>query len=217
MNDTTPTVFVIDDDTALCESLQWLLEAEGFRVQAYHSADAFYEAFSPGHPGCVVLDVRMPGMSGLELHNKLRRDNAGIPVIMITGHGDIPMAVRAMRNGALDFLEKPVPVETLVQRIRQAIAYDASRRSEHDHRAEILRRIESLTAREREVMEHVVIGQPNKQTATELGITEKTVEVHRKRVMHKMGAATAIELVRMVLAARDGDAPPDYSPPSGSV
>ncbi|MCK4341119.1 MAG: response regulator transcription factor [Phycisphaerae bacterium] len=200
MTETEPTVFVVDDDAALCEALQWLLESEGLPVKAYDSAEAFLAEYESGQPGCLVLDVRMRGMSGLELQSKLSEQDFAIPVIIITGHGDVPMAVRAVKAGALEFLEKPVHDQVLLEHIRQALVLDARRRRELEKRSAIHTRMKRLTPREHEVMEHVVAGAANKQIAARLGIKEKTVEVHRRRVMQKMGVQNAVDLVRTVAA-----------------
>ena len=194
-----PKVFVVDDDEAMCGALQCLLESEGFPVVVYDSAEAFLQGYQAGQPGCLVLDVRMRGMSGLDLQARLAEQGLVIPIIITTGHGDVPMAVRAMRFGAMDFLEKPVNDRVLIACIRKALKEDARIRQELTQRGEVIARMKSLTPREREVMEHVLVGRANKQIAARLGISEKTVEVHRKHVMHKMDVHCAIELVRVVL------------------
>ena len=199
-----PTVYVVDDDAALCEALQLLLESAGLRVKTYHSAEALLAEYKPGAAGCLVLDVRMRGMSGLDLQARLGRDEAAPPVIILTGHGDIPMAVRAVKNGAVDFLEKPVNDEVLIERIQHAIALDARRRVQRARRAEIHGRLRSLTSRERQVMKLILAGKANKQIAVELGIADKTVESHRKRVLHKMGVRGAVELAQRLAAMGPG-------------
>ena len=202
MHPPDPTVFVVDDDEALCEALQWLLESAALRVEAFHSAEAFLDAYDPQRPGCLVLDLRMRGMNGLDLQARLARDDLALPVIIITGHGDIPMAVRAMKGGAVDFLEKPFNEQQLLDAVHAALARDARMREARLKRAAVLRRIEQLTPRERDVFALVVNGKMNKQIAVELGITEVTVKVHRGRVMTKMGADSLAELV--ILAERAG-------------
>ena len=197
-----PTVFVVDDDEALCEALQWLLESAALRVEAFHSAEAFLDAYDPQRPGCLVLDLRMRGMNGLDLQARLARDDLALPVIIITGHGDIPLAVRAMKGGAVDFLEKPVDDRVLLERIQMALGRDARNRAVHVQRADILARLATLSHREREVLEQVVAARPSKQIAIALGITEKTVEVHRKHILQKMRVRSSVELVRAVLATR---------------
>lgn len=200
MTEPEPSVFVVDDDAAICESLLWLLEAEGLRVATFTSAEAFLAAWRPQQPGCLVLDVRMRGMSGLELQARLAEQGAPLPIIMLTGHGDVPMAVRAVRAGALDFLEKPVSNDVLLARVRRALELDSQRRAaEAGHRA-VQTRLDTLTAREREVLELVVAGRANKQIAATLGIHEKTVEVHRRHVFQKLGVHSTVELVRLVMA-----------------
>jgi FixJ family two-component response regulator len=186
----------------MCESLRCWLESEGLRVEAYTSAESFLAAGHPDWPGCLLLDVRMPGMSGLELQGKLIEQGFIIPVIIITGHGDVPTAVRATKAGAVDFLEKPVSDQVLLRRIRLALELDRRKRRELRRHRQTAAHLATLSPRERQVMEMVVAGRPNKQIATRLGITEKTVEAHRKRVMQKLGARNAAALVRLVLAAR---------------
>lgn len=204
-----PIVFVVDDDPAICESLANLLESRGLRVRTYDSAETFLAAYDPRQPGCAVLDVRLRGMSGLELQAHLTRDGISLPVIILTGHGDIPMAVRAAKAGAVDFLEKPVNDEVLLQRIHLALDQERRARSDRLRDHELTARLADLTPREREVMDLIVAGLPNKQVATRLNITEKTVEVHRRRVLQKMGVHSAVDLVRLVV----GHAPPHANPP----
>lgn len=194
-----PTVFVVDDDEAMRNSLQWLIESAGLAVKTYDSADAFLADYYPGRAGCLVLDVRMPGMSGLELQSYLAREGFRIPVILITGHGDIAMAVRAMKAGALDFIEKPFHDEDLLRSIRQALNHDQRMRADRLIKAEIARRLAELTPREHEVMLLVTEGKSNKEIAALLGVSIKTVEAHRARVMEKMQADSLAELVRMVM------------------
>jgi RNA polymerase sigma factor (sigma-70 family) len=203
------TVFVVDDDAALCEALQWLLESAGFRVRTHRSAEAFLAAYDREQPGCLVLDVRLRGMSGLDLQRKLNEQQIALPVIVLSGHGDIPMAVRAIQAGALDFLEKPVDDTVLLGRIRLALALDSRQRSAVRAQAELRARLQSLTPREREVLELVLAGRPNKEIAAELGVAVKTVEAHRKHLMEKMDVRHVVELVRAVMTARatvDGQA-----------
>jgi RNA polymerase sigma factor (sigma-70 family) len=199
---TTPpnaTVFVVDDDEAMRNSLKWLVETENLRVETFASAHEFLDAYYPGRAGCILLDVRMPGMSGLDLQAHLRGENIRIPIIIITGHGDVPMAVQAMKAGALDFIEKPFDDELLLSSIRRALALDAEQRLRQESRAELAMRLAQLTPREHEVMEMVTDGKSNKEIANALGVSAKTVEAHRARVMEKMGARSLAELVRMVL------------------
>lgn len=196
-----PTVFVVDDDQAMRTSLKWLIESTGMQVRTFESADAFLTTYFPGWAGCLLLDVRMPGMSGLELQQHLGREGLQIPVIIITGHGDVGMAVKAMKAGAVDFIEKPFNDEDLLGAIRKALAVDERRRVSQATRAEIAARLGELTPREHEVMIMVTDGKSNKDMAAELGVSTKTVEAHRARVMEKMRAESLAELVRMALIA----------------
>lgn len=192
-------IYLVDDDEALRDSLVWLLESQGFKVEAFASAEAFLRAWRPEFNGCLLLDVRMPGMSGLELHERLRAHYCTLPVIFITGHGDVPMAVSALQRGACDFIEKPFHNEDLLSRIERALELDSqiAARRQRDHA--ISNRLEQLTQREREVMQLVVAGKLNKQIADTLDISMKTVEAHRARVMEKMGVRTLAELVKAVM------------------
>ncbi|KRT54964.1 response regulator transcription factor [endosymbiont of Ridgeia piscesae] len=196
-----PTVFVVDDDQAMRNSLKWLIESVAMKVETFASANAFIESYYPGRSGCLLLDVRMPGMSGLELQEYLQRNSIPIPVIIITGHGDVPMAVRAMKAGAIDFIEKPFNDELLLESIRHAIIFDEKQRDIQAQRSEVAARLARLTPREHEVMEMVTIGKANKEIANALGVSAKTVEAHRARVMEKMAARSLAELVRMAMIA----------------
>ncbi len=196
-----PTVFVVDDDQAMRSSLKWLIESVGLKVEVYATAGEFMLNYYPGRSGCLLLDVRMPGMSGLELQEHLVRRQIHIPVIIITGHGDVPMAVRAMKAGAVDFIEKPFNDELLLESIRKALAADEKQRGLQSQRASIASRLAHLTPREHEVMEMVTEGRSNKEIALDLSVSAKTVEAHRARVMEKMEAASLAELVRMVIAS----------------
>lgn len=198
---TEPIVFVVDDDQAIRSSLKWLIESVGLRVETYATADEFMRSYYPGRAGCLMLDVRMPGMSGLELQEHFAKHDILIPIIIITGHGDVPMAVRAMKSGAIDFIEKPFNDELLLESIRNALVLDVRQRETQAQRAEIAARLAHLTPREHEVMEMVTEGRSNKEIATGLGVSAKTVEAHRARVMEKMEAGSLAELVRMVIAA----------------
>lgn len=196
----TTTVFVVDDDPSMRDSLRWLIESVGLHVDAYPNADAFLEQFDPETPGCLVLDVRMPGTSGMELLDMLKNRGVQIPIIIISGHGDVPMAVQALKRGALDFLEKPFRDQELLEQVSHAIELDQNRRKKASGVAGIQARLERLTPREREVMGMVVGGYANKQVASRLGLSEKTIEVHRSRVMAKMEARTLPCLVKMAIA-----------------
>ncbi len=199
MQEPTPTVFVVDDDNAVRNSLRLLLKSVGLASQPLGSAAEFLETYRPSQPGCLVLDVRMPGMSGLELQRELNLRGATIPVIFITGHGDIPMAVEAMQQGAFDFLAKPFRDQELIDRVQRALAKDATTRAALKERERIRERLESLTPREREVLSLMTQGKPNKIMAHELGVSQRTVEIHRARVMEKSGAGSLAQLVRMVM------------------
>jgi len=199
MKERVPTVFIVDDDDAVRGALRLLLKSVGLAAVAVPSAQEFLATYDPRQPGCIVLDVRMPGMSGLELQEQLNLRGAIIPVIFITGHGDVPMAVEAMQQGAFDFLQKPFRDQDLIDRIQRALAKDQKGRTELRERARIKERLESLTPREREVLELVTSGKPNKIMAADLGVSQRTVEIHRARVMEKMDASSLAQLVRMVL------------------
>jgi len=197
MSQVEPTVFIVDDDPAVLESLSRLLRAIHFPVVTFGSPQEFLERHDPHTPGCLVLDVAMPGLNGLELQEALRAKGSVIPIIFLTGHGDIPMSVQAMKGGALDFLTKPVRDEDLLKAVAAALEKD---RVEQQSRAElddIQERLATLTPREREVLTHVVSGQMNKQIAYDLGTVEQTIKVHRARVMEKMKVNSMAELVRL--------------------
>jgi two-component system, LuxR family, response regulator FixJ len=199
MHQQPSTVFVVDDDEGVRNSLRFLLRSVGLQTQTLASATEFLDTYKPSQPGCLVLDVRMPGMSGLELQQQLNLRGAVIPVIFITGHGDIPMAVEAMQQGAFDFLQKPFRDQDLIERIQRALERDTRARSALDQHAKIRERLDSLTPREREVLALMTRGKPNKIMAAELGVSQRTVEIHRARVMEKSGAASLAQLVRMVM------------------
>ena len=198
-------VFVVDDDPTIRKALTRLLRAGGFEARTFASPQAFLEQHDPAAPGCVVLDVLMPGLGGLELQQALAASGCVRSIIFITGRGDIPTSVRAMKAGAVDFLTKPIDAEQLLPAVRTALARDRQARRAHDELAAIARRLATLTEREREVLEHVVAGQLNKQIAGDLGTVEQTIKVHRGRVMAKMGVHSLAELVRV--AERAGIAP----------
>ncbi len=198
-----PTVFVVDDDPAIRESLRWLIESVGLNVKMFTTAYEFLEGYDPSLPGCLVLDIRMPGMSGLDLQNELAARQFSIPVLIITGHAEVPVAVRAMKAGALDFIEKPFSDQLLLDRIRRAIEKDTESRRAHSQRAEVAARLAQLTPREREVMDLVIAGKANKVIASELGLSPKTVEVHRAHVMKKMQVDSLADLVRLGMLSRN--------------
>jgi len=199
MKERSPVVFIVDDDEAVRSSLRLLLKSVGLVPNAVASAREFLDKYDPAQPGCLVLDVRMPEMSGLELQEQLNRIGAVIPVIFITGHGDVPMAVEAMQAGAFDFVQKPFRDQDLIDRIQRALEKDRATRALLNERSLIRERLESLTPREREVLTMVTSGKPNKIMAADLGVSQRTVEIHRARVMEKMGAASLAQLVRMVM------------------
>ena len=195
----TQTIFVVDDDEAMRDSMSWLLEGEGYKVICFESAQSFLEARRDHMRGCIVLDVRMPEMSGLELHEKLDTLGSQLPIIFVTGHGDVPMAVAALQRGACDFIEKPFHNAELLSRIERALELDTQTAARRKHNDAISHRLNQLTQRESEVMKLVVVGKLNKQIADELDISMKTVEAHRARVMEKMGVRTLAELVKAVM------------------
>ena len=199
---TEATVFIVDDDPAIRDSLSWLIETIGYPVRSYSSAQEFLDAYDPQMPGCLILDVRLPGMSGLQLQQKMQADNINLPVIIISGHGDVPMAVKAMQQGAQVFLEKPFRDQDLLDNIQEALETDARNREKDFASASILSCIESLTPREKEIMDLMVAGHPNREIAEHCGISVKTVEVHRARVMDKMHTKSLPELVQMVLSLK---------------
>lgn len=192
-------VYVVDDDQAMLESLSWLIESEGLKVRAFSDAQTFLNNFKPTPPNCLLLDIRMPGMSGLELQEKLKNQGKTIPIIFITGHGDTPMAIQAMKLGALDFLLKPFRDQALLEAVHKAIELDSKRNIDFNKYGDIGLRINSLTPREKEVMALVVKGKLNKTISAELGIGTKTVEIHRSRIMKKMQAKSLAALVRFVI------------------
>ncbi|WP_374499016.1 response regulator transcription factor [Zoogloea sp.] len=193
-------IYLVDDDEALRDSLAWLLESQGFKVAAFASAEDFLKAWRPEFNGCLLLDVRMPGMSGLELHERLRAQYSTLPIIFITGHGDVPMAVAALKKGAVDFIEKPFNDTELLRLVSQCLVSEQEHRARRRQDAEVSRRLDQLTQREREVLDLIIAGKLNKQIADVLGISIKTVEVHRARVMEKMAAQSLAELVQNVMA-----------------
>ena len=204
-------VHVIDDDDAMRDSLAFLFKSAKVPAETYESADAFMSKLSQLNGGCVVTDVRMPGMSGLDLLKRLRELKIGVPVIVITGHGDVPLAVEAMKHGASDFLEKPFDDDLLLGAVRSALSQQASDQERETMRSAVRHRLELLSARERQVLDGLVAGHPNKTIAYDLGISPRTIEIYRANVMTKMEASSLSELVRMALMVdllpRSGKAP----------
>ncbi len=201
MKERPATVFVVDDDDAVRTSLRLLLRSVGLPVETFGSAQEFFDAFDPDRPGCLVLDIRMPGMSGLELQQRLLEIHAMAPIVFITGHGDVPMAVEAMQHGAVDFIPKPFRDQDLLDRINVALEKDRNNRAGLKERDAIRGRMQQLTPREREVLDLVTKGKANKVIAGDLDVSQRTVEIHRARVMEKMGASSLAHLVRMVIEA----------------
>ena len=193
----TATVFVVDDDEGLRQAIEFLLDTAGLTAKTFASGQAFLEYYRPQMRGCMLLDIRMPDISGLDFQEKIRERNIKLPVILISAHGTIPMAVRAMRDGAFDFIEKPFDDEFLLKRIREAISFDIDQRAGDQKVNEAKEQLISLTAREKQVMAYVVVGKLNKQIAAELGISAKTVENHRAHLMEKMGVKGLAELVHL--------------------
>ena len=204
MREDPATVFVVDDDEAVRASLKLLLKTLGLPAQTYASAQEFLATFDERRGGCLVLDIRMPGMSGLELQEELNTRGAMMPIIFITGHGDVPMAVEAMQRGAMDFLQKPFRDQDLLDRITEALARDRAGRELLGNRQRIRARVADLTPREREVMALVTQGKANKVIAADLDLSQRTVEIHRAHVMEKMGANSLAHLVRMAIEVDEG-------------
>lgn len=211
-----PVVYLIDDDPGIQDAMRRLLKSVGLQLQTYSHAQEFLEKKEKGdpttsHPGCLVLDIRMPGMSGLELQQRLQDRGDDLPIIVVSGHADVPMTVRAIKAGALDFLEKPFNEQVLLDRIQEGIQESLRRRSEQGERSQIEARVKTLTPREREVLDMLVSGKPNKTIATDLNISRKTLDIHRGKVLQKMQAETVADLVRMVLKARASSPGPHIS------
>ena len=195
------TVYVVDDDESIRHSLALLIGAIGFKVRVFSDAASFLDTFEPTLRGCIVADLKMPGLNGLEMQERLIAVNCRMPIIFLSGHGDVPAAVRALRHGAVDFLEKPFNPTLLLERIEQAVETDAELSAAAEKTAEIAARVARLTAREREVMSLVADGKSSKVIALNLGISERTVELHRSRIMKKMSARSVADLVRMISGA----------------
>ncbi len=196
------TVFVVDDDEAVRDAVSLLLRSAGLGVATFDNAEAFLEALDPQASGCLLLDIRMPGVDGMQLQQMLAERGCALPVIFITGHGDVPLAVQAMRRGALEFLQKPFDDAVLLERIEQAFALDRQNRRADADFAAVRERLQSLTPREGEVLELLIDGMATKQIAYELGVSPRTAEIHRGRIMEKMASRSLAELVRAVLELR---------------
>jgi two-component system response regulator FixJ len=208
MTASNPTIFVIDDDVSVRKGLSRLLRSAGYEVETFPSSEQFLAREHFSGIGCIILDIQMPGLSGMDLQNALNKADYNMPIIFITGHGNIPMSVQAMKRGAVDFLPKPFDDEELMQAVKKAIEKDRKAKVERAEVHGTLRRIERLTPREREIFCHIITGMLNKQIALKLGIAEKTVKVHRGRVMEKLSVNSVAELVR--LAEKAGIKPPEY-------
>ncbi len=205
MDHEVPTVFVVDDDEPVRDAIGMLLDTVDVPYESFASARAFLDAYDNSRRGCLVLDIRMPGMSGLELQQHLVEQRSPLPIVFITGHGDIPMAVEAMKRGAVDFIRKPFRDQELLDRVHEALSVEAGQRAEIADLEEIRSRVASLTPREREVFDRVADGQANKVVAIDLGISERTVEIHRSQVMQKTGSRSLADLVRMKLTLERAD------------
>lgn len=199
-----PTVFVVDDDQDMRDSFRWLIESVALPVETFASAEAFLAGCATERPGCLLLDVRMPGMGGLRLLERLKTSGSNLPVIVITGHGEVPMAVYALKLGAFDFLEKPAPPQQVLDRIQDALALDRELRARAGEVAAFERLLAQLTQREREVLDRMVEGESSKAIALELGISERTVEKHRESIAHKLEARSLGQLIRRVVEYRRG-------------
>ncbi len=203
MEDYDSTVFVVEDDEAVRDALCMLVETVGLKCRMYGAAQDFLRDYDPGEPGCLVVDVRMPGMSGLELQAKLAKDGIDIPIVIITGHGDVHMAVKALKSGAVDFVQKPFRDHTLLNSILKAVVIDARKRRKSVERSQLDARLAELTSREREVMDLLVTGKSTREVAKELNISSKTVDIHRRRVLDKMEVRSVVELVLATEQLRD--------------
>jgi len=201
VSDTDPTVFLVDDDHAVRDALDLLLEAASFKTASFENARAFLDAYKDNQAGCLVLDIRMPDMSGMELQDALIARKITLPIIFLTGHGNVPMSARAFRSGAIDFMEKPFDESTLLERIREAIQLDRTNRETAARREIAGARLTTLTQREQQVMLLVVAGKVNKEIATELNLSHRTIEIHRGRVMEKTGARSLTQLIELAVAS----------------
>lgn len=206
MTQPAPVIYIVDDDAGMRTSLSWLLESVGVKSEGFANAADFLRAFNPDLPACLVLDVRMPETSGFEVQAELNRRGATLPIIFVSGHGDIPMSVRALQNGAIDFVEKPYNSQQMLERVQRAMKLATQRHAADQKRRDLRQRIESLTGREKEVLRGVVDGKGSKRIAADLSISVKTVDVHRASIKEKLGVASIATLVRDVMAVWDQDA-----------
>ena len=202
MTDSQQIVYVVEDDEAVRDSLEMMLVSMEYKVETFPTANVFLEGYDESMAGCIVLDIRMPGMDGMELQKALNSKNSILPIIFVTGHGDVPMAVEAMQQGAIDFVQKPYREQELLEKIKAALELDAEQRTSLIEKKEILRKLEELTPREQEIMDMMIDGNANKVIAIDLDISQRTVEIHRSRVMHKMGTHSLAHLVRMIMSVR---------------
>ena len=202
MTDSQQIVYVVEDDEAVRDSLEMMLVSMEYKVAAYPTANAFLDEYDESMAGCIVLDIRMPGMDGMELQKALNIQHSILPIIFVTGHGDVPMAVEAMQQGAIDFIQKPYREQELLEKIKAALALDAEQRSSLIEKKEIQHKLDELTPREQEIMNMVIDGHANKVIAIDLDISQRTVEIHRSRVMHKMGTHSLAHLVRMIMLVK---------------
>lgn len=197
--DHQPIVYVVDDDQAIRDSMSWWIESNGYKVQLFDSAQNFLDHFHADMAGCIVLDVRMPGMDGLQLQAQLQKRGCHLPTIFITGHAEVPIAIAAIRSGGFDFLEKPFDDQVLLERIGQALALEAQARTQPDNQQDVMNRIARLTTQEKRIMQRICEGMSNRQIAEELGLSHKTIEVYRTRVMQKMEVTSLPMLVRLLV------------------
>ena len=202
MMDSQQIVYVVEDDEAVRDSLEMMLVSMEYTVKTFPAANAFLDEYDESMAGCIVLDIRMPGMDGMELQKTLNTRHSILPIIFVTGHGDVPMAVEAMQQGAIDFIQKPYREQELLEKIKAALALDAEQRSSLIEKKEIQHKLDELTPREQEIMTMIVDGHANKVIAIDLDISQRTVEIHRSRVMHKMGTHSLAHLVRMIMLVK---------------
>jgi len=202
----SPTVFVVDDDAAVRDYLRWLMDSVHLRAELYATAKEFLDTYDPDRSGCLLLDVRMPGLSGFDLQTELKERRIRLPIIMMTAYAEVPMAVRALRGGAVDFIEKPLDGQVLLDRVQQAIATDVALRRAEQERVDVRQRMGTLTPRQRAVLDGLIAGKPSKVIAAELGVSASTVDVHRGRLMERLKARSLPDLFRLVLLTQEPEA-----------